>query len=156
MTGGAPCTHAPLPSHRSAPTQRFVLLPHAVPALSAGFEHWPVDALQVPGPWQASSAVHTTGEPAQVPLVHWSAVVHALPSLQARGFEQVPDEGSQTPGAWHGSDAAHVTVPPAAHAPFWHESFKSQALPVVHAVPFAAAGLVHAPVAGWHVPAVWH
>jgi hypothetical protein len=30
------------------------------------------------------------------------------------------------------------------------------ALPSLHAVPFAAAGLEHAPVDGLHVPAVWH
>ena len=40
--------------------------------------------------------------------------------------------------------------------PAWHESDCVQALPSLHEVPFAAAGFVHVPVAGLHVPATWH
>jgi hypothetical protein len=161
MTGGEPWTHAPLPSQRSAPAQRFVLLPQAVPAVCAGLEHVPVEALHVPATWQASSAVHVTAVPEHAPLEHWSIVVQGLPSLHAvpfvaAGLVQVPDVGSQTPAAWHWSDAAHVTVLPAEQLPFWQVSFRSQALPSLQAVPFAAAGLEHAPVAGLHVPALWH
>ena len=41
-------------------------------------------------------------------------------------------------------------------APDWHVSVCVQASPSLHAVPFAAAGFEHAPVAGLHVPATWH
>jgi hypothetical protein len=41
------------------------------------------------------------------------------------------------------------------HVPFWHESVCVHALPSLHGVPFAAAGLEQAPVLGLHVPAVW-
>ena len=40
--------------------------------------------------------------------------------------------------------------------PAWHVSACVQALLSLHAVPFAAAGFEHAPVAGLHVPATWH
>jgi hypothetical protein len=50
----------------------------------------------------------------------------------------------------------HVTAAPALQVPFWHVSLRSQALPSLHVVPFAAVGFVHAPVAGLHVPAAWH
>jgi hypothetical protein len=42
------------------------------------------------------------------------------------------------------------------HAPFWHVSVREQASPSLQAVPSATAGLLHAPVAGSHVPAAWH
>jgi hypothetical protein len=42
------------------------------------------------------------------------------------------------------------------HVPFWQESVSVHALPSLHAVPLAAAGLEHAPVDVSHVPAVWH
>jgi hypothetical protein len=40
--------------------------------------------------------------------------------------------------------------------PAWHVSASVHALPSLHEVPFAAAGLEHVPVDGLHVPAVWH
>src|SRR6185436_12414504 len=40
--------------------------------------------------------------------------------------------------------------------PAWHASACVQAVPSLQAVPSAAAGLEHAPVAGSQVPAVWH
>jgi hypothetical protein len=44
--------------------------------------------------------------PTQLPAMHWSIVVQALPSLQLvpfplAGFEQVPEPGSQVPAVWH-------------------------------------------------------
>jgi hypothetical protein len=42
------------------------------------------------------------------------------------------------------------------HVPLWHVSDCVHALPSLHAVPFAAFGLVQAPVLGLQVPAVWH
>ena len=49
-----------------------------------------------------------------------------------------------------------VTWLAAVHTPDWQESFRSQALPSLHAVPLLAAGLEHWPVLGLQVPAVWH
>ena len=40
--------------------------------------------------------------------------------------------------------------------PFWQVSLCVQALPSLHAVPFAAFGFEQVPVAGSHVPATWH
>ena len=40
--------------------------------------------------------------------------------------------------------------------PLSHWSVCVQALPSVHAVPLGAAGLLHWPVDGLHVPAAWH
>ena len=47
------------------------------------------------------------------------------------------------------------TLPPAVHVPERHESFRSHASPSLHAVPSAAFGFEHWPVAGLHVPATW-
>jgi hypothetical protein len=69
---------------------------HALPSLqvvpfdAVGFEHVPVDGLQVPATWHWSLAVHVTGfAPAQVPLWQVSVWVHALPSLHVVPFAAV-------------------------------------------------------------------
>jgi hypothetical protein len=87
-------------------------------------------------------------------------VVHASPSLQlvpfgALGLEQVPVTGLHTPAWWHWSSAVQVTaVPP--HVPLVHTSPVVHALLSLQEVPFGAAGFEHVPVAGLHVPTVWH
>src|SRR2546425_386128 len=53
-----------------------------VPSGAGGFEQVAVAGLQVPAPWHWSSAVQTTGVPAQTPAWQVSPVVQALPSLQ--------------------------------------------------------------------------
>jgi hypothetical protein len=40
--------------------------------------------------------------------------------------------------------------------PDWQVTFKSHALPSLHALPLGAVGFEHWPVAGLHVPATWH
>src|SRR3989442_1776010 len=45
---------------------------------------------------------------------------------------------------------------PPAHTPLWQVSNRVQALPSVHALPSGLAGFEHAPVAGLHVPGLWH
>src|SRR5262249_2806186 len=67
-----------------------------------------------------------------------------------------PVLGLHVPATWHWSLAVHVTGLEPVHAPFWQESLCVQALPSLHAVPFDAVGLEHAPVVGLHVPATWH
>ncbi len=55
----------------------------AAPLVLAGFEHFPVDGLYMPGSWQASSAVQVTALlPTQRPVASQVSVwVQALPSL---------------------------------------------------------------------------
>lgn len=70
-TGALPAVQVPA-WHVSAPLQT-VPSAHAVPLALAGFEHWPLEALQVPASWQESEPTQTTGlEPTQVPAWHWS------------------------------------------------------------------------------------
>ena len=54
----------------------------AVPSVLAGFEHVPVDGLQVPAVWHESDAVQVTALPVQLPPLQASPVVQALPSSQ--------------------------------------------------------------------------
>jgi hypothetical protein len=126
-----------------------------------GFEHVPVEGLQVPAAWHGSSAVHTTGlEPVQAPLWQVSVSVHASPSSQAvpsaaLGFEHVPVDGSHTPAAWHGSAWQAIGFEPV-QAPLWQVSVSVHASPSSQAVPSAAMGFEHVPVLGSQVPATWH
>jgi len=99
--------------------------------------------------------------PVQTPDWQLSLVVHAFPSLQlvpfgAVGVEHVPVTGLHVPATWHVSAATHTTDDEGVHAPPWQESPRVHALPSLHDVPFAAAGLEHVPDAGLHVPATWH
>ena len=87
--------------------------------------------------------------------------MHAFPSLHAvpfvaTGFEQAPVAGLHVPAVWHWSLAVHVTVLLPEHTPLWQLSASVHAFPSLHAVPFVATGLEHAPVPGSHVPTVWH
>src|SRR5215813_9824524 len=66
---------------------------------------------------------------------------------------QVPDAGAQLAVAWL---AVQATGLPPVQTPAWQVSVWVQASPSSQAVPSGAAGLVHAPVAGSQVPAVWH
>jgi len=87
--------------------------------------------------------------------------VQALPSLQlvpfaAAGFEQIPVPGSQVPATWHWSEAMHVSGLDPVQVPAWQVSSCVHRLPSLHGVLSAAVGFEHAPVAGLHMPAVWH
>jgi len=84
-------------------------------------------------------------------------LVQALASLQAEpsafaGFEHCPVEVSQVPAVWHWSEALQTTAFEPVQVPFSHVSVCVQALPSLHAVPLAAAGLEQVPVDGSHVP----
>ncbi len=65
-------------------------------------------------------------------------------------------DGSHVPATWHWSLAVHTTGFEPTHVPLWQVSVRVHALPSLHAVPSAAAGFEHRPVAGSHVPAKWH
>src|SRR5207249_9961244 len=82
--------------------------------------------------------------PRHTPAWQVSAVVHALPSLQAvplatGGFEQVPVSELQVPAVWHWSAAGQTTAVPWQPPP-WQLSAVGQALPSSPAAPFAAGG----------------
>jgi hypothetical protein len=81
---------------------------HGVRSATGGFEHVPVDGLQIPTAWHWSAGpAHCWGVPGvHTPAVQVSPLVHAFPSLHAvpllaSGFEHTPVAGLQTPTAWH-------------------------------------------------------
>jgi hypothetical protein len=127
-------------SHASACVHAFPSL-HVVPFAAVGFEHAPVDGLQVPATWHWSLAAHVTGfAPLHVPAWHVSVCVHASPSLHevpsaAAGLEHFPVDGSQVPATWHWSLAAHVTGFDPVHTPALHAYVCSHGLLPVHDVP---------------------
>jgi hypothetical protein len=104
VTGLVP-VHVPA-MHASVCVQALPSL-QLVPSALDGFEQVPLVGSHVPTSWQASIAVHVTGfEPTQVPAMHASICVQALPSLQLvpsalTAYVQVPDEGSHDPAMWH-------------------------------------------------------
>jgi len=118
----------------------------------------PVAASQVPGTWQRSEVLHTTGlPPVQTPAWQVSACVQPLPSLQAEpfafaGLEQTPVPGTQTPMSWHWSEAVHVTAVPAVQTPAWQVSAPLHRSASAHDAPFAFAGFEHRPVVVLQVP----
>ena len=98
--------------------------------------------------------------PVQVPFSQWSFRVQRLLSLQVvpSGFgppEHVPVAGLQVPALRHWV-AAQVTGLLPVHVPLWHVSVWVHAFASLQTAPFAFAGFEHNPVAGLHVPALWH
>jgi hypothetical protein len=104
-----------------------------------------------------------TGVPAvQTPLSHESPVVqtlcvlHEVPSGRL-GLLHVPVDALHVPAEWHWSRATQTTallptqLPAPSHAYVWSHRFVA-----VQAVPGGKGGLLHAPVAGSHVPVAWH
>jgi hypothetical protein len=157
---GVPLVHAP-ETQVSAVKHRFPVL-QAVPSGASGLLHTPVAGLQVPAVVQGPVAVQVTGVPlAQVPATQVSPVKQRSPLVQAvpsgrAGLVQTPVAGLHTPATVHGPLATHTTGVPLVHAPAWQVSPSKQRLPVVQGVPLGSCGLVHAPVAGLHVPARVH
>jgi hypothetical protein len=148
VTGFDPA-HAPA-TQTSVRVQAFPSLQLAPSALG-GFEQRPVAGLHVPATWHWSAATQVTGfVPVQVPLWHESVWVQALPSLHAvpfatgAGLEHTPVAGPHVPATWHWSAPAQVTGFVPVQVPLWHESVWVQALPSLHAVPFATGVCVHA------------
>jgi hypothetical protein len=133
-----------------------------VPFGAGGLEHAPVVVLHVPAVWHASEAVHVTGlDPVQAPARQLSVCVQAFPSLQlvpsgAGALEQAPVVGLHVPAVWHSPAAGQVTGLDPLQVPAWQVSVCVHVFPSLQAVPLGATGLEHAPVAGSHVPAVWH
>jgi hypothetical protein len=103
--------------------------------------------------------VQTLGVPVQTPAMHLSCPgVQALPSLQLVPFGlgglHMPLAGSQL--VWQLLGAGQVLAAPARHVPLWQVSATVHMLPSSQGVPLSFCGLVHVPVVGLQVPAVWH
>jgi hypothetical protein len=134
----------------------------AAPSALAGLEQAPVFVSQLPALWHWSLAVQVTGlAPAHTPPWHVSVLVHGLASSQVAPFVFAgslhrPLDVSQVPAEWHWSLAAHTTALAPVQTPPWHESLLVHALPSLHPVPLALAGLLQTPVAALQVPASWH
>ena len=135
---------------------------HSVPLDLAGFEHRPVAESQLPATWHWSDAEQTTGtNPLQEPPTQISTWVQASPSTQGKplalaGLEHSPVEGAQVPASWHGSEAVQVTRLAPLHAPDVQVSVWVQPSPSLQVAPSALTGWLQTPLAGSHVPAMWH
>src|SRR5207245_212109 len=122
----------------------------------------PVAGLQVPAAWHWSEAVHTTGfVPTQAPAWQASGSAPGRASSQGAasalaGLLQVPVAVLQVPAVWHWSEAVHTTSFVPTQAPAWQVSVSVHGLPSLQGAALGLAGLLHAPVAGLQVPAVWH
>ena len=101
----------------------------------------------------------------QVPPLHVSDCVHALPSLHAAVLFVCAQLPATQVSSVHGLASSHcaavvhatqpgITVP--AQVPPVHTSVDVHVFPSLHAVPFVACGFEHVPLAGLHVPATWH
>ena len=96
-------------------------------------------------------------DPVHTPIWQVSVCVQALPSLHVDpsafdGFEHTPVALLQTPATWHWSEAEQVTGLDPVHKPLWQVSVCVQALPSLHADPFAFDGFEQAPVALLQTP----
>jgi hypothetical protein len=101
--------------------------------------------------------VHVIPVPPQTPpLLQTSLYVHAFPSLHVAPVFAVTvhDDVPLHVRVLHVS-LVHVMFVPAQTAAAEHTSLYVHALPSLHAAP-VAIGFEHTPVAGLHVPAVWH
>src|SRR5262245_8086121 len=78
-----------------------------------------------------------------------------MPSAAA-GSSQRPVAESQVPATWHWSEAVQTTGSAPTQPPAWQVSLWVQASLSLQAVPSAAAGSSHRPVAESQVPATWH
>jgi hypothetical protein len=128
--------------------------PQTVPSGAVGLEQVPLEGLQLPAIWHASSGVQVTGfDPVHVPAWQTSVSVQALPSLQDvplgnAGFEQVPVAELQVPAAWHWSRAVQMTRFDPMHVPDWQVSVCVHALPSLQVVPSAWLDQVVVELAG--------
>jgi hypothetical protein len=134
----------------------------AAPFAFGVWTHRPVSGLQA-AVWHWSLGVQTFGVPPTQPP--WPS--QAPPSMQRFGFSQgVPDgagrlehcpvSGSHVPATWHWDCGWQVTAVPGVQVPAWQVSVSVQALSSLQGVPSAFGGSEHCPVAGSHVPALWH
>src|SRR5947207_1932004 len=143
----------------------------ASPSLQAALSGSGLLPMQAPA-WQASVWVQLLPSshgapsgrglpPTHAPASQASVWVQVSPSSQAvpsgfAGFEHWPLAGSQVPTWWHWSWAAQTTGFVPVQLPPWQVSVCVQASPSLQAAPSGFAGFEHTPLAGSHVPALWH
>jgi hypothetical protein len=77
---------------------------------------------------------------------------HEAPSAES-ALEHAPVAGSHTPGSWQEAGGGQTTGSIPTHVPPAQASSCVQASPSSQAIPSAAAGSEHWPVAGSHTPA---
>jgi hypothetical protein len=152
---GVPATQLPfMHDEPQVPPQGVPLALFIWPQLPFAMLHEPT--------WQSSEGAQTTGLlPEQAPAWQTSVCVQALLSLQmvpsaSGGLLQLPVLRSQAPAPWQVSTAEHTIGFIPAQTPFWQVSVCVHGSPSLQVVPFATAGLLQVPVAGSHVPAMWH
>jgi hypothetical protein len=137
---------------------------HAVPSAAFGLEQAPVLGSHVPAAWHWSLAVQTTGfDPVHAPAWHWysrlhlSVPMHGAPSGLGTCAEHAPVDGLHVPGSLHWSLLVQTTGSDPTQRPALHASSCVQALPSLHATPFATGtGAEHRPVVLSHVPGALH
>src|SRR5205823_5525717 len=129
----------------------------------AGMQSWAwLGSVWVPLLPSSHGSPSGRGLPAtHAPASQASVWVQVSPSSQAvpsgfAGFEHWPLAGSQVPTWWHWSWAAQTTGFVPVQLPPWQVSAWVQASPSLHAVPSGLAGFEQTPLAGSHVPALWH
>src|SRR5947207_3618420 len=143
----------------------------ASPSLQAALSGSGLLPMQAPA-WQASVWVQLLPSshgapsgrglpPTHAPASQASVWVQVSPSSQAvpsgfAGFEHWPLAGSQVPTWWHWSWAAQTTGFVPVQLPPWQVSAWVQASPSLQAVPSGLAGFEQTPLAGSHVPTLWH
>jgi hypothetical protein len=114
------------------------------PVLSVGAVQTPVDALQAPGLWQESGAVHVTWLPAmQTPAWHVSFESQRLPSLHAAPVLTL-EYCVVLAAGWH---VWHVLAPFAAP--------EATQAPPMEQKPALSVGAEQTPVEGLHAPGLW-
>jgi hypothetical protein len=99
--------------------------------------------------------------PEHTPAWQVSGPVQSLLSLQLEplvmfGLLHVPVPGSQLPAMWHWSRAVQETEFAPVQAPATQVSVCVHRLLSEQSEPSGLAGLEQVPVAGLHVPAMWH
>src|SRR5437870_629092 len=84
----------------------------SAPLLSVGFEHTPVDGLQVPAWWHRSEAVQVTGGVVCVHVPLWQVLIplHMLPSSQSKPLGSKESVGQLGPLPVQNSATSHWPV----------------------------------------------
>jgi hypothetical protein len=137
----SPQSFAPGPAH--TPLVQVSPVVHGFPSSHepplAGANAQPLGGLQV-SVVQGSLSLQTACAPVQVPPVHTSFAVHALPSLQGSVlFVNTQPVAVLQVSSVHGFRSLHTVGLVPEQVPPWHVSLAVQALPSLHVPPFSGA-----------------
>jgi hypothetical protein len=148
------------PSEQTSVVQT-VPSPHDVSFGLGGSVQTPVDGLQTPASWQASSAVQVTGAAVWVHDPAWQVAIPLQKSPSSQDVSsglaeslQTPVDGLQTPASWQASSAVQVTGDVVSvHDPAWQVATPLHQSPSSQDVSSGLAGSVQMPVDGLQTPA---